>query len=133
MASIKVFGSLGKTGLTEEKIKSAVEAVFDFLGKDKAVNIAFVASDDMRGHNKRYREIDKPTDVLSFNYGKDGEILLCEEVIAQYRGKDEEISDATLRTIIHGVLHLFGYDHERDKDYDIMKRAEEEIFNIINK
>ncbi|MDO8507952.1 MAG: rRNA maturation RNase YbeY [bacterium] len=130
MASINVVGDFFKSGLTEAEIESAVEAVFDVLGKSKGINVAFVEAENIQKENLKYRHIDKPTDVLSFDYEDEGDILLCLEIIDKYK-EGESLKEATTKTLIHGALHLFGHDHENDKDHAIMEKMAKEIFGRL--
>lgn len=90
------------------------------------VNIVFVRLGTMRILNKRYRNIDSPTDVLSFSMSSSsGEVYICPEYVGKsFKGSkfDEEI----LRLIIHGTLHILGYDH---KD-SLNDNPEEEMFKL---
>ncbi len=65
------------------------------------IDVTLVSGAKMRALNRRYRKIDKSTDVLSFSYGEDG--VMGDVFIAE---KDK-------RLVIHGVLHVLGYDHGR--------------------
>lgn len=129
MTSINVVGDYKKSGLTREDLENVVQAVFDTLGREKIVNVGFVSGDEIRTRNKEYRKKDEPTDVLSFDYGREGDILLYLDKIEEY--KSEDLSQAVQKTIIHGVLHLFGYDHENNKDHDIMKKMENNAFRRL--
>ena len=75
------------------------------------INIVFVNSQYIQDLNKEYRDIDAPTDVLSFNISKNsGEIYICPEyVYTSFQG--DEFEEEILRLIIHGTLHMLGYDH----------------------
>ncbi|MDY0097218.1 MAG: rRNA maturation RNase YbeY [Candidatus Dojkabacteria bacterium] len=76
------------------------------------INIVFVYSQYIQDLNKEYRDIDAPTDVLSFNISKNnsGEIYICPEyVYTSFQG--DEFEEEILRLIIHGTLHILGYDH----------------------
>ena len=75
------------------------------------INIVFVNSQYIQDLNKEYRDIDAPTDVLSFNISKNsGEIYICPEyVYTSFQG--DEFEEEILRLIIHGTLHILGYDH----------------------
>jgi probable rRNA maturation factor len=88
-----------------------------------ALSVAFVGLNEMREINQRYLERNYPTDVLSFSYREElpdgdpllGEILVSPEAAqknAQSNGVslDREIK----RLLIHGILHLSGYNHEDD-------------------
>ncbi len=81
------------------------------------VSVAFVGPRAMRALNRRYRGRDCATDVLSFAYGGpcDGEVVICPDVAwKQSRRWRTTPQQEIRRLLIHGVLHLLGYDHERD-------------------
>ena len=94
--------------------------------KDEGVTVAFVAETRMRELNREWRAKDYATDVLSFPSEQDefekaagatlGDVVICAAQAArqaQTNGLtfDEEIA----QLILHGVLHLCGYDHETDE------------------
>ena len=106
--------------------------------------VGIVVADDetVRELNHRFLGLDEPTDVLSFGLAAaDGapfalppeEISLGEVVVAyptalrqaQEAGRPIEAEAAHL--LVHGILHLLGYDHERPEDERAMRRREEEI------
>ena len=104
------------------------------------VNIVFLDSDGIQKLNNDYRQKDSVTDVLSFHYHDDysdlktddiaWEIIMCEEKIhAQWEefGLWEEYEFYKL--LIHSLLHLLGFDHEDDEEYEEMKKWEEKIWN----
>lgn len=132
MANINVVGDFIKSGLTQKELKGVVEAVFDVLDKEKGVNVAFVASTDIQKKNLEYRKIDKPTDVLSFDYEDEGDVLLCVDIINEYKETDS-LRDAVTKTLIHGALHLFEYDHENEKDHAIMEKIANKVFERLSK
>ncbi len=85
----------------------------DILGKDYSLSLAFVSAKKSQEINKKYRKKDKPTNVLAFPLSPlEGEILLCKEVIKK-EAKNFEMTqkEFTLFLVIHGMLHLKGYDH----------------------
>lgn len=131
MAQINIVGDYKKSGLKEADIENAVRAIFDFLDKDKDVNVAFVGDNEMKKLNKKYRKKDAPTDVLSFDYEDEGDIILCINQIDKLKESQEKLSEAVLKTLIHGALHLFGFDHEKNKDRDIMEKLEFEVWRKI--
>ncbi len=120
-----------QTGLVadREAVKGLAEAVLDAEGVSGEVAIAFVDEVFITELNGRYRESDVPTDVLAFEYapelswpaetgsgGVDGEVVVCPQVVIRYAG--EEGRDPAVQlgwTLIHGTLHLAGYDHETDR------------------
>ncbi|HEY6403813.1 MAG TPA: rRNA maturation RNase YbeY [Blastocatellia bacterium] len=103
-------------------------AVLDRIGRPEAVlTVTFISDRAMRRLNRDYRGIDKPTDVLSFAYHEDeeavagdetrhiGDVVISVETAERYARElalsfDREIE----HLLIHGALHLAGYDHETD-------------------
>lgn len=115
-----------------EKCVSEILRITD----DSEVSLFFVSADEIRKTNKLFRKIDKVTDVLSFpNHDKKpftadsdgqirlGDILLCLSFVRD-RSEKKGLStrDEIIRMIVHGVLHLVGYDHDtvlKEKDMEI--------------
>lgn len=106
-----------------------------------AVNLVFTTDAGMRRLNRQYRNLDRTTDVLSFNLdepsddgGTFGEIYIsitrANHQAEQYRhGRYEEV----LRLACHGFLHLFGYDHEEPTQRQKMRRRESLILTRLSK
>lgn len=89
------------------------------VGLEGELNILITGDDDMRDLNRRFRRKDKPTDVLSFPSalpGAAGDIAISGD-IARRNGEDLGHGAGTeLKVLIlHGLLHLAGFDHEIDK------------------
>ena len=87
--------------------------------------------------NKRFRKKNKETDVLSFPIKSDfnknykGDIAICYEII-NLRSKKTNFNIEFDKMWIHGLLHLLGYSHVRQKDYKQMLRKEQDILKRIN-
>lgn len=140
-------------------IKKCVNAVLAYEGIDIdwEVCITFVDDDTIRKLNREFREIDSPTDVLSFpildlDNDKDlkeeqfkydinpetGCVMLGDIIISLERAKfqGEEYGHGLHRELgfltVHGMLHLLGYDHESDKDRLEMRKKEEDILESLN-
>jgi rRNA maturation RNase YbeY len=91
------------------------------------LELSFISSQAMRKLNHHYRKKDRPTDVLSFSQKEAGalvlgpqvgEVLVCVNV-ARRQAKEARISlkREIQQLVVHGVLHVFGYDHEtNDRD-----------------
>ncbi|HNY36005.1 MAG TPA: rRNA maturation RNase YbeY [Candidatus Pacearchaeota archaeon] len=95
------------------------------------LSIAIVNPEEIKKLNKKYRNINKPTDVLSFGeIGEDiSEVVICPEEVEK-NGKDFK-KELTL-VLIHGILHLFKYDHEKTKkEAEKMFQKQEEYFSKI--
>ncbi len=100
--------------------------------------IALLLCDDatMRDLNQRFRGEDKPTNVLSFPSGERegflGDIALARETCSREASeKSIPLRDHAAHLIIHGMLHLIGYDHETDEDASVMESRESEILGAI--
>jgi probable rRNA maturation factor len=82
------------------------------------VAILITSSDELRRLNREFRGKDKPTDVLSFPSdlrGHAGDIAISAEIAAENaRQRKLTVTDETKVLILHGLLHLAGYDHEAD-------------------
>jgi probable rRNA maturation factor len=99
-------------------------ALLHSLGlQDRALSVAFISSRTMKELNARYRNKNYATDVLSFSYDEEiiegepflGEIIIAAEVAANqaiHYGVPQEFEFRKL--LLHGTLHLMGYDHETD-------------------
>ena len=86
--------------------------------KNAEFSVVFVTDGIIRRYNRDYRGFDKPTDVLSFP-GEDGylgDILISSETAYNQARKSSTLSFETNihRLLLHGLLHLMGYDHEID-------------------
>jgi probable rRNA maturation factor len=95
------------------------------------LSIAIVNPQEIKKLNKEYRKKNKPTDVLSFGEigGDISEIVICPEEVEK-NGKDFK-KELTL-VLIHGILHLFSYDHEKTKkEAEKMFQKQEEYFSKI--
>lgn len=99
--------------------------------KDFNVDIAVALSDDahVRRLNRDFRGKDKPTNVLSFpNTVGGGDVILAFETMkreAEEQGKD--LRDHVEHLVIHGCLHIMGYDHETDEGAEEMEALEAEL------
>ncbi len=81
--------------------------------KCRDLSIVLVKPDKIKELNKKYRKKNQPTDVLSFLYGDSGEIVIClAEVKKNAKKFDSSFKKELAKVLIHGALHLSGYDHE---------------------
>ena len=129
--------------LSERDITRAAELLSKKLKIRKAalVSLSFVTPKRIQALNKQYRKINKPTDVLSFNADPAmqspvefelGDIVICPSY-ATKEAKRRAISarEELLRLMIHGVLHLKGYDHATEDEEMVMFRLQEELLERI--
>lgn len=103
------------------------------------LNVIFVTDTYIQALNKIYRQKDKTTDVLSFNYENDdqdsdlmGEVYLSVETCRrQAVDHHHSFEDELIKLIIHGILHVHGFDHEEDGDYKEMYAIEKAVLGKI--
>ena len=123
-----------------EEVLKTVEYKFT---KNHQLNLSFVSSEEMKLLNKTYRNKDKPTNVLSFEIPENfpvgdektliGEIALCEEIIYEESKKYKKIFENRLKhMIIHGLLHLIGFDHVNKDEGNKMESVEKKIMKSIS-
>lgn len=80
-------------------------------------SVAIVSDKEIHKMNKTYRKKDKPTDVLSFRYDDtNGEIVIsAERVRAQAKEYGHSMTTEVAFLLVHGILHIMGWDHERSE------------------
>ena len=89
----------------------------DILGKQYSLSIAYVSAQKSREINKKYRKIDKSTDVLSFNLESTFEILLSlNDARKRARILDSDYGEYLSYLLIHALLHLKGLSHSSKMD-----------------
>ncbi len=122
------------TGPAEADIQCWVEAALHHEQRDNTeLTVRIVDEAESEALNSRYRDKDYPTNVLSFAYDIPdevemnllGDLVICAPVVqreAQEQGKTEQAHWAHM--IVHGVLHLLGFDHLNDSDAQDMERHE---------
>lgn len=139
-------------------LKKIAKAVYVTLGQKAKIKaeLVFAKEEEIQNLNASTRGVDKVTDVLSYptldgirgsilnpkncvtemdrNYIFIGSVVLCEEKIKEQAiefGHGEEVERTYL--IIHGLLHLFGYDHETEEDKKEMRDREKAILAYLEK
>ena len=134
----------------EDIIKKVIDECFkvEKIDKDNLyVNIILTNPDVIRQYNKKYRNIDKETDVLSFPMFEKDELISFNTNIQEVLGDIIISIDRVKRQaleyghsferelaymLVHGFYHLMGYDHIEDEDKKIMRKKEEYILNSMN-
>lgn len=103
-------------------------------GHPENVNIVMCSDQMVRELNHQYRKLDKVTDVLSFEWHEDyllGEIYIAHDQVKRQAPKFGNTFYMELkRMIVHGLLHLSGYDHHTVPERVVMRRREREILGI---
>ncbi len=100
------------------------------------LTIRLVNATESQQLNKQYRQKDKPTNVLSFPFEVPegielnllGDLVICTQVVEQEaKAQNKELFDHWAHMVIHGCLHLVGYDHINDADANEMEAIEIKI------
>jgi len=126
-----------------KKLKTISKIIPFFKKKNVTFTIFLTNSLNIKKLNKKFRKQNKPTDVLSFPFfsqkkfklskEKDiyiGDIATCYEII-NFRSKKTNFFLEFDKVWVHGLLHLIGYNHIKNKDYFKMNRIEKKILNLI--
>ena len=115
--------------------------------KKKHFYFTLLLSEDkqIKNLNKKFREKNKSTDILSFPFQtkkelkkilkKEKEIYLGDIIINLNKMHNNKIKNFNIefdRLWIHGLVHLFGYEHEKDKDFKEMQRVEKKYYDLVN-
>ncbi len=122
-------------------VRACVEAVLRRCGSGRdEVAVRFVDAEEMRETNLKFRGKDKPTNVLSFVFEDPpptttrilGDIIVCPQVVHDESAQQGKRSDAHFaHMIIHGALHLVGFDHETDEQAAAMEPIEIELLGAL--
>ena len=113
---------------------------------DYSVSVSFVSMEEIHDLNRDYRNVDRPTDVLSFPMFERGaipklgeeEIELGDVVICTDKAKEqaEEYGHSYERELIylfvHSLFHLLGYDHEEESEKKVMRTKEELVMERLD-
>ncbi len=138
------------------KLRKLAKAVYTVLGQKAKIKaeLVFESEDGIQILNKRERGVDSVTDVLSFpsldgikgvvlkpencftemdgGYIFIGSIVLCEEKIKEQAAEIGHSEEREMQyLIIHGLMHLFGYDHMTEEDKAEMREKEKEAIALL--
>jgi probable rRNA maturation factor len=125
----------------ESQIELWVETALGSLKENAEVTIRIVDEDEGTQLNEQWRKSQGPTNVLSFTYegepkiapGLLGDIVVCAPVVArEAKEQNKNINAHWAHMIIHGVLHLNGFDHIKPEDADRMENLEIKILEQLN-
>lgn len=130
--------------IDDDSIKQKTEKILSDLScEESELSILFVNDNKIQKLNKEYRGIDRPTDVLSFSMDEGeggginpwllGDVIISLETAArQAEEKGHSLEKEVLILLIHGILHLLGYEHENSPEYaKVMEKKEKEILKDI--
>lgn len=122
---------------TQSTMQKAAEYALEYEGRnlDTELSVSFVDLDEIHQLNLQYRNVDRPTDVLSFPMFEDenlGDVVICRE---KAKEQAEEFGHSYERELIylftHSVFHLLGYDHETEEEKQEMRAGEEAVMKKL--
>ncbi len=131
--------------MPKKLVTSVLKKVFESENKDGEISVVFIDDDGILKLNREYRCINRPTDVLSFALnqgdlpdpqpGMWGDIVISVETAARQAVEaGDSFENEITRLLIHGALHLLGYDHEISmKEAARMRVKERKIISSMEK
>ena len=134
---IRVKNLQSKITVSVSKLQSAAQNIVKLLSKDQkpfpaGVSIAFVGSQRMRSINRKFLGHDYVTDVITFDLEDSAEIIICPMVAKQNaKAYNMSISKELLLYVVHGFLHLAGFDDHTPKDIEQMRLKENYILQKL--
>lgn len=125
----------------ENQLKLWVETALEGLKENAELTLRIVDEDEGTQLNEQWRKSQGPTNVLSFPHDGEkeiapdllGDIVVCAPVVAREAKEQNKNIDAHwAHMVIHGVLHLNGFDHIKPEDADCMENLEVKILEQLN-
>ena len=124
-----------------DKICKSFPKKYRFLNKRVSFTLLLSNNRNIKKLNKKFRQKNKPTDILSFPFNKEfipskniyiGDIIISYNFINKPKSQDLKIfKEKLIKTFIHGFLHLLSFDHKKNKDYKKMLKVEDEIYQSV--
>jgi probable rRNA maturation factor len=124
-------------------LRRAAELTLEFTQKNKQSGLTIVIGNDalIQKLNQQYRQVDAPTDVLSFPSGEvdsdTGDLYLGDVIISLPRAQEQAftqghpLADELQLLVVHGTLHLLGYDHAKVVDKKEMQDTQDKIMSQL--
>ena len=151
---VTLINDQSKIKLNLDLIREVAAYISDKFDKDlkSELNIVFSDGKEIRKLNKKYRRVDRETDVLSFSYISDkdkvsqgastastytvGEIIICPEVAQSNILKQDENWNLNLEIILlitHGILHIYNYDHKEEENRIDMENIQNSLVSDVRR
>ena len=137
--------------LTQKWLRGIVDAALSAEKVDRPVELSLIITGDKEVHklNRDYRGIDRTTDVISFALNEDvdgtdfvtppdkisrlGEVIISyPQAATQAKANKQTIKAEMAWLVVHGLLHLLGYDHQGDASEAVMRKREDKILRGID-
>jgi len=140
---INIQNDVAPDRISEEQLRRIAEAVLGREGQPAATELTVVLADDeaVRALNRQFRQLDSPTDVLSFPVAEGpafvtpadlppylGDVIISyPTALAQAAAQGHPLEEELTLLVVHGCLHLLGYDHDTEEERQRMWARQEEI------
>ena len=132
---------LKKKQIFFDKVCKAFPQKYKFSSKKISFSLMLSNNKKIKKLNKKFRNKDKPTDILSFPFKKKnkikkktyiGDIIISYNFINKPKTQKKEIfKQKLIKIFIHGFLHLLNFDHKKNTDYIKMLKEEKKIFKSV--
>ncbi len=138
---IQYASALEESAPSEAEFRAWVERALAGRRKEAELAIRLVDEEESRQLNHRYRDKDRPTNVLSFPADLPavvdspllGDLVICTPVVLREAREQGKTADAHwAHMVVHGVLHLLGYDHQNAEQAAEMEAMEREILGSMD-
>ncbi len=144
-AEVLVDNSAWKKKITDSsalfnRILKNLPKKYSFKNKKIIVTILLSNNLKIKKLNKTFRKKNKPTDILSFPINKklNNKIFYLGDIIISYEFMNKpkkinfiEFKEKVTKIFIHGFLHLMGYNHRKNKDFEKMNKEEIKLYNLV--
>ncbi|MCZ2720546.1 rRNA maturation RNase YbeY [Marinomonas sp. 15G1-11] len=126
---------------SQTQLEEWVQVALPTMGDEFEVTIRIVDIEESQSLNHEYRGKDKPTNVLSFPFeappGLDlpllGDLIICRQIVeSEAKEQEKPVFNHWAHLVIHGILHLRGYDHIDDDDAEEMESMEIDLLKIFS-
>lgn len=121
--------------ITNKALSQALDAE-DIAAEGLSISVVLADDAFVQELNKTYRSKNKPTNILSFQSDEEdylGDLILAYETLErEAQEQHKTLQDHYTHLIVHGLLHLLGYNHEKDNEAKIMENKEISILSALN-
>ncbi len=131
-----------EVSFVSEVLEHTFENMLNSNELNNEVSVLLTNDEEIRELNKKYRKIDKPTNVLSFSITSDtivnelrmiGDIVISKEkILSEAKDQNKTFNDHLAHIVIHGFLHLLNFTHDSKEDSTIMENKEVELLKMID-
>ena len=131
-----------EASFVSQVLEHTIENMLNGNELNHEVSVLLTNNEEIRELNKKYRKIDKPTNVLSFSITSDtivnelrmiGDIVISKEkILSEAKDQKKTFNDHLAHIVIHGFLHLLNFTHDSKEDSNIMENKEGELLKMID-